>query len=950
MDAARWQQVSAQLDALLDLELPRRSALLARIRAEDPALAAELDRLLALEHTDSPLDTPLVAPLPGARPGLSVGPYRLEHLLGEGGMGQVWLARRDDGLYQRRVALKLLRPGLADPGLRLRFTRERQILARLEHAHIARLLDAGISADQQPYLALDYVDGEPITDWCTRRDAGIEECLQLFLQVCDAVSHAHANLIVHRDLKPSNILVTPLDDVRLLDFGIAKLLDAPEPAVERTRTGLRAFTLHYAAPEQIRGEPVTTMTDVYSLGMVLYELIAGAKPYALKRPSDAQWEEAILGIDPPRPSAVLQRRADEAAPHGKPALRRRARRSAGDLDNIVLKALAKRPGQRYPSVEAFALDLQRYLDGRPVLARPHGLLYRTRKYVRRHRWPLATAAAITVVLALALAILGWQRAQAQRETDRARAMQALVVGLFEHAGSARAARPLDVRELLDAGQARGAVELAGQPGLHAELLGVLARLRLGLGDYARALDLLDRQAALIDEAGDVPASLRLEASANRGRALRLLGRPADCIARMDPARALAHGSEGRLPAQAAEYYAQLGRCRRQTGEMASAEALFRHALALRRGRAPLGPGVAENLADLASLHAARGHTAAARRGYQSALAELQRGMGARHPLAIDILRALCAVERDGGRIAQAERHCADAVSLAQALHGSHHPDTIDARRLLAALHVDQGRLTEAETEFREAHAWLLARLGPDHVDVARNLNSLAIVAWERGDTAAALRDLDAATAMLAARGPSHGLADVMFNLALVRADSGDAQAALPSLEESLALRRELLGDDHPLIGVAQRLRGELLLRLGRDADALVALRDAARLTRAGYGGDHPQARRAEHALALAEARGDPQRALQRLDPLAAAEAVDLEARKAAWLAGASAAALRCTGGDVARGQRDGGRIAGELRSAFPEGGSVRRQATDLLSPCGTLPDEQAGAASRAAGR
>ena len=950
MDAARWQQVSTQLDALLDLEPPAREAMLARIRADDPALADELERLLALEHAESPLDTPLVAPLPGARPGLAVGPYRLEHLLGEGGMGQVWLARRDDGLYQRRVALKLLRPGLADPGLRLRFTRERQILARLEHAHIARLLDAGISADQQPYLALDYVDGEPITDWCTRREAGIEACLHLFLQVCDAVSHAHANLVVHRDLKPSNILVTPLDEVRLLDFGIAKLLDAPEPALERTRTGLRAFTLHYAAPEQIRGEPVTTMTDVYSLGMVLYELIAGAKPYALKRPSDAQWEEAILGVDPPRPSVVLQRRADEASSADAPTLRRRARRSAGDLDNIVLKALAKRPEQRYPSVEAFALDLQRYLDGRPVLARPQGLLYRARKYVRRHRWPLATTAAITMVLALALAILGWQRAQGQREADRARAMQALVVGLFEHAGSARASRPLDVRELLDAGQSRGAVELAGQPGLHAELLGVLARLRLGLGDYARALDLLDQQATLIDGAGDVPASLRLEATADRGRALRLLGRPADCVARMDPARNVAHAAEGRLPAQAAEYYAQLGRCRRQTGEMAAAETLFRHALALRRARVANGPGVSENLADLASLHAARGQTAAARRGYQAALEELRRGVGGRHPLAVDMLRALCAVERDGGHVTQAERHCREALALAQALHGSHHPDTIDARRLLAALHVDQGRLTEAETEFREAHAWLLARLGPDHADVARNLNSLAIVAWERGDTDSALRDLRAATAMLAARGPGHALADALFNLALVRADVSDAQGALPPLDEALALRVQLLGREHPQVGVARRLRGELLLRLGRGDAALAALRDAARLTGTGYGTAHPQARRARHALALAESAGDPTRLLRRLDPLATAASADLEARKAAWLAAADAAALRCAGNDSGRGRLDATRITGELRAAFPEGGSVRRQATALLAACDRPIEDATHAGVRTAGR
>src|SRR5690606_20012863 len=328
-----------------------RRASLAATRDEDPALADELEALLALEQDhDGFLDTPLVAPLPGARPGNDVGPYRLERLLGEGGMGQVWLASRADGLYQRRVALKLLRPGLADPGLRLRFTREREILARLEHAHIARLLDAGISADNQPYLALDYVDGEPISDWCARRGMEVRPLLRLFLQVCDAVSHAHANLIVHRDLKPSNILVTPLDEVRLLDSAIAKLLGGPD-LPDHTRTGARAFTLHYAAPEQIRGEPVSTLTDVYSLGVVLYELLAGTKPYQPRHKSDAQWEEAILHADPQRPSQALQRRA-ETGPEAAQALQRRARAVAGDLDNIVLKAMSKRYEQRYASVEA----------------------------------------------------------------------------------------------------------------------------------------------------------------------------------------------------------------------------------------------------------------------------------------------------------------------------------------------------------------------------------------------------------------------------------------------------------------------------------------------------------------------------------------------------------------------------------------------------------------------
>src|SRR5688500_17445212 len=390
MDVERWQRLSPLLDALFELEPDERTRSLRLMHEEDPQLASELEALLRLElEREDFLSEPLVAPLPGPRIGVEVGPYRLERLLGEGGMGQVWQAARSDGLYQRRVALKLLRPGLADPNLRLRFTRERQILARLEHPHIARLLDAGISGDGQPSLALEYVDGQPITDYCRDRAVPLDARLALFQQICEAGSHAHANLIVHRDLKPSNIMVTPAGEVRLLDFGIAKLLDTGNKTVDRTRTGVRAFTLHYAAPEQVRGEPVTTMTDVYSLGVVLYELLTDRKPYRLKRESDAAWEEAILVNDPIKPSqTVLRRIENDTAPElGEvPSLRRRARVLAGDLDNIVLKTLSKKPEQRYPSVEALALDLRRYEEGRPVFARPQGMGYRARKYFARHRW------------------------------------------------------------------------------------------------------------------------------------------------------------------------------------------------------------------------------------------------------------------------------------------------------------------------------------------------------------------------------------------------------------------------------------------------------------------------------------------------------------------------------------------------------------------------------------
>ena len=685
MDPARWRRLSPLLDALYELEPPERAARVEAMRADDPGLADELAALLALEEASGDfLAEPLPAPLVGVQPGMQVGPYRLDRLLGEGGMGQVWLAWSTDGSYQRRVALKLLRPGLADAGLRMRFQREREILARLAHPHIARLLYAGHSDDGQPFLALDYIEGEPVTDWCRSRDVPLATRLELFGQVCDAVSHAHANLIVHRDLKPSNILVTGDGAVQLLDFGIAKLLDKAVDAPEQTRTGLRAFTLHYAAPEQIRGEPVTTMTDVYALGVVLYELLADAKPYVPKRPSDAAWEEAILAADPVPPSQVLRRRADTDHPAAA-ALRRRARQVAGDLDNIVLKALAKLPAERYPSVEALARDVQRYRDGQPVQAKPQGVGYRFRKFAARHPWPLASATVVGLAAATAVAVVVWQARLAVQEAERAQAMQSFVIGLFERAGGAPTGASLELRRLLAAGVERGDRELAGQPLARAELLGLGARLRLGLGDHREASELLERQAGILEPLGGAaPTGLLLEAATLRGRTRLAAGEVGDCIVGMLPWAEVVDREQARLPAQAAAFQAQLARCRSANGEPALARQLLEQALALHVGPLDDEVGGVERLRELALLHAESGEHDVALRVLDDALGRLRRAAGARHPVVVELLGDIGQVRLGLGEPVAAERAHAAALVLALDTLGPRHPVTVRAREQLAA--------------------------------------------------------------------------------------------------------------------------------------------------------------------------------------------------------------------------------------------------------------------------
>ena len=652
MDAERWQRISSELDVLLELSSGAREGRLAELAGDDAGLAAELRRLLELEEASGEfLAEPVIAPAGLVVPGSEVGPYRLERLLGEGGMGQVWLAGRADGLYQRRVALKLLRPGLADNDLRLRFTREREILGRLAHPHIARLLDAGISANGLPYLALERVDGIPVTDYCRQHRVDLDGRLEMFFQVCDAVSHAHANLIVHRDLKPSNILVTPAGEVRLLDFGIAKLLDL-ELAPERTRTGTRAFTLHYAAPEQLRGEPVSTMTDVYSLGVVFHELLAGSRPYRPRRDSDAALEEAILQQEPVRPSAALGLGVvGDWFGEDDVARKRYVRRLSGDLDNIVAKALAKAPHQRYPSVEALAQDLRRHVGGRPVHARAPSLGYRFGKFVMRHRWPLVTGTLASLVVLAALGLVAWQARQSAREVARAQVMQAFMVGVLESAESG-AAGPVSMRELLERTVARADRELAGQPLSRAEVLGVVARVRLGLGDAGEAAVLLARQDRLLRTMDDVPTGLSLQSALQHGRLMAMQGDPEGCIAYMQHSQADATREQSRLPALVAGFKSQLGHCHRQAGQLQQARMVYERALMLQRRHSDAVAGEVESLMDLAALHADAGRTGTALMELRVARQRMLAGGAPDHPMLARIDAELARLEALPGGVRQ----------------------------------------------------------------------------------------------------------------------------------------------------------------------------------------------------------------------------------------------------------------------------------------------------------
>lgn len=935
MDAERWQRLSPRLDALLDLQPAARAEELERLRATDPALAAELEALLAgADEEDDFLHDPLPGIHPASRQGARLGPYRLERLLGEGGMGQVWLAERADGLYRRQLALKLLRPGYADPNLRLRFSREREILARLQHRNIARLLDAGIGEGDQPYLVLEYVEGVPLTDYCRAHALSVDERLRLFLQVCAAVSHAHANLIVHRDLKPSNMLVTAAGEVQLLDFGIAKLLDRDGDDASHPRTEVRAFTLHYAAPEQVRGEPVSTLTDVYSLGVVLYELLANDKPYRLRRQSDAEWERAILEVSPSRPSAAVQRLAETGQLEPAQA-RRLSRRLRGDLDNIALKALDKDPARRYGSVEALSRDIRRHLEGRPIEARPPRIGYHLQKYLQRHRWGVVLGALAVLVLLAALGLALLNAREARREAARAQAMQRLVLGMFDQVGSARHGEGMVLRELLSVGARRADVELKEQPRARAELLGVLSHLYIAIGDYRDALAQSERQQLLLREDIDAPAHLRLDAASQHGRVLRLLSRSQDCVARMQPLATEAQRREAELPQQVADFYIQYGRCRRMVGEPIAARQWYERTLVLRRDVLGDDIGLVEAMIDLAALESDAARTDAAIARFLAARDELLARLGDRHPLLVDISRSLGVLYLDRGQAAEAEEVLRPGLALATELHGAFHPATLAVRRQLGLACLQQGRLKEARLELEAQHDPTESVLGARHRETALSLQALGRLALESGDDEAALATLHRTVAIW--REPEgryvldYGLAD----LATAQLALGDRAAARASLAEARQLRIARLGASHPAVGDLDRRMGELLFDAGQVEQARPWLERAAELTRLGYGDGDPRSLQA--GLALVRLPAVPGHAdegvARRLHDFA--EAVPDGGALAAlrWQARALAARADCDAGDTAGGARQLFAVQEELRSARPEGGALAREVERYASGC-----------------
>nr|WP_257644080.1 serine/threonine-protein kinase [Luteimonas salinisoli] len=759
--------------------------------------------------------------------------------LGRGGMGTVYLAERASGGFQQRGALKLIRPGVDSAEFLLRFAQERQILASLEHPGIARLLDGGRDEHGLPWLAMEYVEGRPLDRYCDALRLDLDARLALFADIGRAVAYAHRHLIVHRDLKPSNIVVTDAGAVKLLDFGIAKVLSGSGGADEPlTRTAARIFTPEYATPEQVTGAPATTATDVYQLGLLLYELLTGQRAQQRADDSLAALERSVCQYAPPRPSLRVAD-ADTAACAARrttPAALRRALR--GDLDNIVGKALRKAPERRYATASALVDDIERWRQGRPVLARPESFGYRTGKFVRRHPFGVAGAAAALLLLLAYSVTVTLQAETIARERDRARAeatrahqVQALVLRLFEGADpEASGGAQLSARELLDRGWESIEAELGDHPQVQAELLGTVGEAYRQLGLYDRAEPLFDRaleQAATV--ASDDPRLLA-RALRNRGRlhtdrgdypqADMLLR---DALARFQAAAAPPHPD-------IADTLDDLGHAAFRGGDHAAALALYRDALAMRRqlfGEAHVD--VAQSLDGMGVVLRHQGDYAGAEPLLREALDLRRRLLPATHPRLAGSLSNLALARSNLGDYDSAAALYHEALALAIQVHGDSHPQ-------VARVLNNQARLLHTRGDFDGALALLRRALevrrrafGERHPAVAQNLNDLGLALTQAGD-------LDAAEPYylqaLEAYEPDHPWRSAtVYNLGWLAELRGDFVAAERHYREALARQRIDYGEEHERVGTDLSRLGLVLHRQGRLDEAEPHLRQALEIYR-----------------------------------------------------------------------------------------------------------------------
>ncbi len=828
MDSARLHQIQSMFHDAADLPQADQRAFL-EAACDDKELIVEVLAMLEQDASgDSLLDRniadiaqeTLAKSLPISLIPKEFGPYRILKLLGEGGMGVVYLAERDD--LGTQVAVKVLRDAWLSPARRERFASEQRTLAQLNHPSIARLYDADTADDGTPWFVMEYVDGIPLTQYCRQHKCSVEQRLQLFRSVCEAVQHAHGHTVIHRDLKPSNILVKSDGSVRLLDFGIAKQLESLELQVDQTITGLRLMTPAYASPEQIRGDRVGVSTDVYSLGVILYELLTGQLPFDLSGLTPAEAATVIAEHEPGKPSVAIRRTTDAEANFHSLSLSTIA---WADLDVLCLNAMHKDPLRRYQSVEALIRDIDHYLNGEPLEARPDAWPYRIRKFARRNRRAVAaTAVTFSVIVGLVIFFtvrLARARDAALAEAARTQRIQQFMTNLFQ--GGDAAAGPSDslrVITIVDRG-VQEAKALNSDPKVQAELYQNLGGIYQKLGRFEQADSLLrsalDQRKRLFGaDSAEVAESL---AALGLLRSDQAHLEEAEQLVREGLAMAKRHLPPNH-PALARATLA-FGKVLAERGSYDQAIAALDEAVRLQSARGVTPADLATSLSTLADAHYSAGHYEVCKPLYARVLEMHRQIYGERHPLIADDLGSLGAVQRDLGYYSEAERLDRQALDIVQSYYGNNHPKTASRLTALAESLTYQKKYDEAVSALDQALAIQERVYGPVHPSVADILNELGNVASMRDQLdEAETRFERAADIYRAVYGDHHYLVAIaLSNVAGISMDKKDYPRAEQLFRDVIRRYKETLPADNVNLAIAHIKLGRTLLRQNRYKDA-----------------------------------------------------------------------------------------------------------------------------------
>ncbi len=870
MDAERWIQVQKLFDDALEQPAEARESYLRDACGADVGLYKEVRSLLEEEGQllnmldgTAELTTDMLAAL--SLNGQQIGPYVLIRQIGMGGMGAVYLAERADGQFEQQVALKLIKRGMDSAQILARFQSERQILARLQHPNIARLLGGGISTDGRPYFVMEYIDGKPIDAYCDTHKLSVDERLALFTTACKAMLYAHTNLVVHRDLKPENILVTESGIVKVLDFGIAKVLEeADGPAL--TRTGMRVMTPAYASPEQIRGEAVNTSSDIYSLGVVLYELLTGYRPYELENRPAAEIAEVICGTLPEKPSTIISKSAEtttEASQARSTHPDRLRRRLSGDLDNIVLRALRKEPERRYVSVDALADDIRRHLTGLPVLARPDTLRYRVEKFISRHRLGvIATAAALMVATGLTAFYtlqLTQERdraqaalTQAELEQEKANEVTAFLRSIFAVSNPTEGqGRSVTARELLDTGAERIEVELKDQPEVQAKMMQVIGDVYKSMGLYEDAESLTRKGLAKLQDLYEGDHAEIARSQTILARIMLDKGQLPQADSLMTLALDMRRRLYGAEHVELAESLQEVGWLRQEQGNLEAAVAFNREMLAMRRNLfEPDAPIIAVSLNNMANSLTAFGDHEAAEPLFREALALHEKNYGPGHPEVANTLNNLGLMLQMQGKHAEAEPIMRQVLDLDLRTLGPEHPYVAISQNNLAQIFHRLGRFAAAESLFHVSLNLRKSLFGEEHPSVAESYNNIAILLTDQERHAEAepliRQALDINQRLL---GPKHPRTGISTNaLAGVLKYQGKTDQAESIFRTALSIYAEAFPENHLRHANPNYGLGTLLSEKGAYDEAEPLLLRAFKLRTADLAADHKDVLNARKAL------------------------------------------------------------------------------------------------------